>query len=946
MPLDVLSEPQADRQIQNLIVREDWDQVIYQCQMRVAQQTMSAAVKASHYALMGKAFFHKGDDDRAISHYIKSIRHVPCQSKPHYALGLLYARQEKYVRALCHYQQALQIEPTWGQAAFKVGNVFYKLGASSQAYESYQHVLAIDPNYAAAHVALGFIHEQRRELRLAITHYQQAAYLQPKQAEARRGVGRVLTKIEAYDAAIDVYTQVLRDLPDDAQTHSNLGQVLLTKGDTQRAISAYKRAIALDDRVVAAYRSLGRLWVTHQDFEGAAAYFEQALQRVPDHAAVLSDYANVLIAKGDWDALIESFRVAVQCQPDWIASYCQRTLQLSDQDLLFRMQRTCGRFLVALQQAASAETTAILEERLGQIYEYLGDLSVACDAPARAEKSYRTALSINPNHLTLYVRLGNCLISQGRRAAAIAIYQAGLLQSEYYGEQVKKTAVTPEITLDKRVEEQVNDRIDSFSTPHLLDGRSQLEQRWQEVFSPIVEKKDEDNKTSHANASNHCVNGIYLTVKDWQNAQENAQENATRKKIATEPTDELVDRKQTESQCGGVTCQTCMSRLIQQFSPIQVGQQSFHCSSAASDISDFSTFIATIPNGRAWVAPQKNAWDVCNEMAILTADNFLIGEFSRAYPWYLPGCDRHNIKKHPLLKRQTPLPAARYLPGNVAVLSGLSGHIYYHWMFDVLPRIAVLEKGLKEQGKTLDDIDYFVVNNFEKGFQKETLQALGIPLEKVVASDVIPHVKADSLVVPSFAGHLDWVPKRSLEFLRAAFLSASSQLSTATLSDASLNGSNGINHAEKPKAARIKNKRIYITRSGAKYRHVFNEAAVMQMLAQFGFVSVALETLSVAEQIKLFSEAAVIVAPHGSGLTNLAFCRPGATVIECFSPNYMRTDYWMLSEYLQLNHYYLIGESLRCHPLRQLMYPSGLTEDFSIDVGELRSLLRTAGVIT
>ena len=74
------------------------------------------------------------------------------------------------------------------------------------------------------------------------------------------------------------------------------------------------------------------------------------------------------------------------------------------------------------------------------------------------------------------------------------------------------------------------------------------------------------------------------------------------------------------------------------------------------------------------------------------------------------------------------------------------------------------------------------------------------------------------------------------------------------------------------------------------------------------------------------------------------FCRPETVVIECFSPNYVRTDYWMISQYLKLDHYYLIGEGLTCYPLRQILYPSGLTEDFSIDVTALRLLLKTAGI--
>ena len=190
----------------------------------------------------------------------------------------------------------------------------------------------------------------------------------------------------------------------------------------------------------------------------------------------------------------------------------------------------------------------------------------------------------------------------------------------------------------------------------------------------------------------------------------------------------------------------------------------------------------------------------------------------------------------------------------------------------------------------------------------------------MIESDHTPHIRAEELLVPCYAGHLDWVPPSSMDFLREK-----------------LHNNKG---SEPPLAKGLSNKRIYVSRSSAKYRHIFNEDAVLNLLSQYGFVSVALETLSVAQQATLFSQAEAIVGAHGSGLANLVFCSPGTTVVEMFSPNYLRTDYWMISQYLQLHHYYLVGESFPFHPLRQLMYPSGLTEDFSVDINALRSLLK------
>ena len=100
-----------------------------------------------------------------------------------------------------------------------------------------------------------------------------------------------------------------------------------------------------------------------------------------------------------------------------------------------------------------------------------------------------------------------------------------------------------------------------------------------------------------------------------------------------------------------------------------------------------------------------------------------------------------------------------------------------------------------------------------------------------------------------------------------------------------------------------------------------------------------LETLSVEQQVMLFAHASVIVAPHGAGLTNTVFCAPGTHVMELVSPHYIRTDYWIVSHHVGLNHYCVKGEGVESPTLRQLMYQNPLTEDIWISSGTLKSMI-------
>jgi capsular polysaccharide biosynthesis protein len=367
--------------------------------------------------------------------------------------------------------------------------------------------------------------------------------------------------------------------------------------------------------------------------------------------------------------------------------------------------------------------------------------------------------------------------------------------------------------------------------------------------------------------------------------------------------------------CTGLTCGLCLQRISKWFDPVHLGWGVCRLSNLQPlPVESPKTFVAQIPNGRVWIVPQENYWMICKAIAVITPDNYLLADVSRDYPGFLPGCEKHDVRKHSVFKLES-FPGLKQIDGSVAVLSGLSGNVYFHWMVDVLPRIELL----RLSGRDLAEIDWFLVNSCQHQFQRESLRILGIPEEKVLESDRLPHIQATELIVPSFAGYLGWPPGWAMDFLRREFLKGIIPSSSYP-------------------------KRIYISRSKARYRRVLNEEDVVEVLEQFGFVSILPESMSLAEQIAHFYHAEVIVAAHGSGLTNTIFCRQGTKVIELVSPHYISHYYWGSSQYLQLEHYFLAGEAFECYPIRQLMYQNSLTEDILVNLSSLKRMVEVVGL--
>ncbi len=227
------------------------------------------------------------------------------------------------------------------------------------------------------------------------------------------------------------------------------------------------------------------------------------------------------------------------------------------------------------------------------------------------------------------------------------------------------------------------------------------------------------------------------------------------------------------------------------------------------------------------------------------------------------------------------------LSGEVAIFTASNQHIYWHWLLDVIPRLIMLE----EMGKKPQSL--YIQTKFP--FQHEMLGYMGLPSNlKFIDCEKYPMIAASTLLVPCHQimegrEFPEWVYKG----LRKKFL---------PFSKSGQGSSSG---------------RVYISRAGASQRRISNEEKLLPILRDYGFHVVRLEELTFGEQVGLFSNLEVVVAPNGSGLANLVFCSKGTIVIEIFPqvPQALNSmdltfnfDYnYRLSRSLDLNYYCVSG---------------------------------------
>ena len=74
--------------------------------------------------------------------------------------------------------------------------------------------------------------------------------------------------------------------------------------------------------------------------------------------------------------------------------------------------------------------------------------------------------------------------------------------------------------------------------------------------------------------------------------------------------------------------------------------------------------------------------------------------------------------------------------------------------------------------------------------------------------------------------------------------------------------------------------KIYIRREDTNYRKILNEADLINKLRKLEFEIINPNHYEILEQMKIFSNAKVIVTPHGSNMSNIIFCQKGTKIIE------------------------------------------------------------------
>ena len=269
-----------------------------------------------------------------------------------------------------------------------------------------------------------------------------------------------------------------------------------------------------------------------------------------------------------------------------------------------------------------------------------------------------------------------------------------------------------------------------------------------------------------------------------------------------------------------------------------------------------------------------------------------------------------NIKNNSVFKKGTPRILKNITGPLLCILTGGGGNNnYFHWMFDVLPRIGLIEKYFN-----LNKFKAFLIPSKNFKFQIESLKLLGIN-DNLFSSKEYKHVYSENVFVTnhpwqhSKSAHSDIenIPRWISKWLRLKFLQYKSNKKFYD--------------------------RIYIDRSDSKFngRKIVNEKKLKKFLLEKKFKILKLSSFSFIDQIAIFNSAKIIVGNHGAGFANLVFCKKNTKIVEFVDKNTAKI-FKKISKDLKLKYFSILGK-------RDGIIKKDQNNNLEIDINKLSKII-------
>lgn len=227
---------------------------------------------------------------------------------------------------------------------------------------------------------------------------------------------------------------------------------------------------------------------------------------------------------------------------------------------------------------------------------------------------------------------------------------------------------------------------------------------------------------------------------------------------------------------------------------------------------------------------------------------------------------------------------------------------YFHWLVECLPRLSIVN-----QFPEYDSLPLLLDSTLQPQ-QIEALSLLNTQKRELIQLERGVAYQIENLIYPS-----------SLSVIHDNYHSPVSYRDDILISPVAINYLRENFIKLKSNKSKKPFRKIYISRKkSASSRALLNTEELESLFIDKGFEIVYPEFLSFANQVKIFSEAEIVVGATGAAMTNLIFMSPGTKAIVLYYLH-PQVNYYLFSQIaniLNINLQYVLGNEVEPSPYR------------------------------
>lgn len=281
-----------------------------------------------------------------------SASRAPQNPRPHFLLGLVRLRQEKFTEALHSFEKAHELAPDLLPAVAELVKLDLQARDFPAAHRRIQAELARKPESGAAHLMLAGVHAVEGQWEQAEAALLKTIALEPGNAAAYPLLGRAILARKDAARIVERLAAILATMPDNPAALSMAGDIHLRLGRDAPAKEAYERALVTrpdltpvlnnlaylyaerlgqpDRALELAQRArwqdplspvvadtLGWILFKRKDYAGALALLQESAARLPANPEVQYHLAMASQMAGQSDAARAAFRRALAAPFDF-----------------------------------------------------------------------------------------------------------------------------------------------------------------------------------------------------------------------------------------------------------------------------------------------------------------------------------------------------------------------------------------------------------------------------------------------------------------------------------------------------------------------------------------------------------------------------------------------------------------------------------------------------